>query len=52
MKFIVDEEAKEALQRLCDLALKTGGMQNLPTVQIILSSMTDIEDKKDAKECK
>jgi len=43
MKFTVDSEAKKALQDLCDIALKTGGIQNLVAVQVILSNVQDIE---------
>jgi len=43
MKFIVDKEAKEALQDLCDIALKTRGIQNLSAVQIILASIQEEE---------
>ena len=49
MKFIVDKEAKKALQDLCDIALKTRGIQNLSAVQIILASIQE-EDPPPVKQ--
>ena len=42
-----DSEAKEILVQMCDLALKTGGLQNMNVVQAILNSIQVIEDKED-----
>ena len=41
MKFIVDEEGKKVLDGLCDLALKTGGLQNKPLVDSIQANTED-----------
>jgi len=49
MKFIVDKEARDALQGLCDIALKSGGIQNLSAVQIILASIQE-EDPPPVKQ--
>lgn len=41
MKIIVDEEGKKAVQELCDVALKVGGLQNFNSVGKILGSIVD-----------
>lgn len=51
MRFIVDEEAKKTLVGLCDLALKSGGTQNLAIVNSIQANTEDYKEteKKKAK---
>jgi hypothetical protein len=40
MKFIVDQEAYELLKQLCDVALKSGGLENLKGVEVALGNVT------------
>lgn len=49
MKIMVDKEAKELLQKLCDMALKAGGLANLQGTLAILNGMELLPeiDKKD-----
>lgn len=42
----VDKEGRETVQNLCDIALKVGGIQNLRSVNIILSQIKMIEPEK------
>jgi len=43
-----DKEGKDILVQLCDIALKTGGLQNMNAVQGILNSIQLIEEKDDS----
>lgn len=55
MKIKVDKKGQEAIQQLCDIALKSGGIQNLNGINTILVSMELLpeKDKKtDKKEVK
>ena len=36
-----DKEGREAVQQLCDVALKQGGLQNLNAINTILNSISD-----------
>lgn len=40
MKILVDREGRKAVRQLCDIALKSAGMQNLNPVNMILRSVT------------
>ena len=47
MKIRADEKGIQAIQQLCDVALKQGGLSNLQGVQAILSSVQELtEDTK------
>ena len=60
MKIVVDKEGRDVITRLCDVALKVGGVQNLKTVVDVLnvinapSAEVDVPNKikKKAKEGK
>jgi len=40
MIIIVDEAGMEAVQGLCDMALKTGGIRNMNAISQIMGSIT------------
>lgn len=44
MEIVVDKEGREAVMQLLDVALKTGGIQNLPAIQIILNAIKDKDE--------
>jgi len=44
MKIKVDEEARQALTTVCDLALKAAGVQALSLINAINQSTTSLED--------
>ena len=46
MKLILDEEAKQFIMGLLDLALKTGGMKNKPLVDKVLANVQDYKEKE------
>ena len=46
MKINCDEEGNKALLQLCDIALKSGGIQNLQGITQILNAIK-IEEKKE-----
>lgn len=50
MKVIVDQEARIAIEQLCDVALKVGGLRNHVPVSILLNSMEQLEDVKEKVE--
>lgn len=52
MKISVDKEGQIAIQELCDVALKSGGMANLPRVGQILASVTIIETESSSESVK
>jgi hypothetical protein len=39
-----DKEAIQAIQQLCDIALKAGGIQNLQGIQAVLAGVSEIEE--------
>lgn len=39
MKILADEKGREAIQMLCDIALKSGGLQSMQGIQLILNSL-------------
>jgi len=39
MKIVVDQEGKQVLQQLCDIALRAGGLQNLQPINALLNLM-------------
>lgn len=41
MIIIVDKEGRNLIQQMCDLSLKTGGIQNLQGVLSVLNTMKD-----------
>ncbi len=43
MDIKADQEGIEAITKLCDVALKTGGIQNMNAVSVILSSIKPLE---------
>ena len=48
MKIIVEnQKERKSIEELCDVALRVGGIKNLPEVQKILNS---IEEPTDGKE--
>lgn len=46
MKIIVDEQGKQMLQQMCDVALKAGGLQNMQAVLSVLNSIK-LEEEED-----
>jgi len=47
-------EDEKLIKQLCDVALKAGGLPNLPAIQLILSSIQSSEvepDKGDISDC-
>lgn len=47
MKIIADKEGQEAIQALCDLALKVGGLNNLDAINKILSHLENMYTKQE-----
>lgn len=47
MKLSCDKEGADAIAKLCDLALKAGGLQNMAAVKAIMGSIQLIEEKKE-----
>ena len=45
MKIITDEDGLNAIKGLVDLALKTGGIQNLDNINKVLDSCEIIKEK-------
>ncbi len=45
MKIIADKEGIQAIQQLCDIALKQGGLQNLQGIQVILGSIEEAKEQ-------
>lgn len=43
-----DKEGADAIAKLCDLALKTGGLQNIDFVKATMSGISLIEDPTEA----
>ena len=43
MEIKVDAEGKKSVESLCDVALKTGGIQNLEAINKILKAMVLME---------
>jgi len=41
----VDQEGREAIQQLCDVALRVNGITNLEGVNIILRAVEEIEEE-------
>jgi hypothetical protein len=41
----VDQDGNNAIVKLCDVALKTGGIQNLEAINIILKSLEEIKEE-------
>jgi len=48
MVFNVDKEGYEALNQLCDIALKVNGLQIMQAIQIILGSIILIDNKEES----
>lgn len=42
MKLIVDDEAKQAVENLCDAALRIGGLANRGIVNAVIEGMKEI----------
>lgn len=40
----VDQEGKSMIEMFCDMALKTGGLQNLKQINLVLDTMVVIPD--------
>lgn len=49
MIFQVDKEGEHAIQQLCDIALKAGGIQNLERINQVLESV-ELISEPDSKE--
>lgn len=48
MKIIVENnQERQLITSLCDVALRAGGVKNLKEVEIILNSIEPVKDKKD-----
>ncbi len=45
MKIKVDKEGKDTIIQLCDVALKSGGIKNVAAINVVLTSIEDIEEK-------
>jgi len=45
----VDAEGKKAIDGLCDVALKTGGIQNLAAITGILTSVRMIPEEEEIR---
>jgi hypothetical protein len=44
MKITADEEGKEAIRQLCDVALRSGGLKNLaPITQVLKATLDDVD---------
>jgi len=41
-----DKEGIQAVQQLCDIALKQGGLQNLAVIQSVLAGISELEEVK------
>ena len=39
-----DKDGMEVIKQLCDIALKTGGLQNLVGIQAVLAGLSEIEE--------
>ena len=39
MKIVVDAEGKQAVEKMCDVCLRTGGLNNLQAILQILQSI-------------
>ncbi len=52
MEIKADQEGIEAITKLCDVALKTGGIQNMNPVSVILSSIKKLEEDEPEAEAK
>ena len=46
----VDQEGREAIQQLCDVALRVNGIANLEGVNTILRAVESIEEEGDGTE--
>ena len=42
-----DKQGMEIIRQLCDTALRVGGLQNLPTINSVLTSMKEKKDGED-----
>ena len=47
MKIACDKKGKEAILQLCNIALKTGGLQNMQGVSEVLNSIKVIEENEE-----
>ena len=46
VKIQTDKEGWEAIQQLCNIALKVGGLDNMPAVTTILQAVKEIPKEK------
>lgn len=50
MLITVNQEGLKAIQTLCDVALKAGGIQNLDFVnKVLVATSTEVEPEKETK---
>ncbi len=50
MEIKADDEGIKALTKLCDIALRAGGIENLNAINSITSSISKIEEEKEKEE--
>lgn len=50
MQILADQEGQKTIQALCDIALKSGGIQNLPHINRVLSSVKPLPTEEKPKE--
>ncbi|MCP3685821.1 MAG: hypothetical protein GY861_24495 [bacterium] len=46
MKIVADQEGIEAVTKLCDVALKVGGLANMEAVNAVLSNTTKLKESE------
>jgi len=52
MKYEISDEVKNIIVKMCDLTLKAGGLQNKPSVDLVLRTLSvkpDVIEKKEDK---
>lgn len=49
MRILADADGKKAIESLCDVAVRSGGLNNIQAVQMILNIVEPVteEDKED-----
>jgi len=46
MQIFVDDEARVVVEKMCDVSLKVGGLQNMPTVLSVLHNLKALSEKE------